>query len=737
MATKPLTLYLLVGAGVAGVSILGPAKFADLLRDITRVVSKHLKSIEDGSDSKRDHTDDVNMALIDQVRCPASCIDLPGMNLQQPAAAALMDQISISSLPFAPMSLEPSSQVHKLSLQVQQLSTSSRPITVVNAPPAQERGGSIVGYVIPVAVIGAAGYGVMCGGSIVGHAVPVALTGNIVGWQSLVQLLWVHVVESAWVCAIVVLARCGCDTSAHDQCHLLCLSASLRVQGWRVRDLMYVTRRGMDQAVNLMGDKVANRLSTSFLPIRLRSLVVQGWRVSDLMYVTRRGMDQAVKLMGAKVTELQTALDTAKKQLAGRLEGVSKSVAEGLKMQAIIKKDVIEVKGVVTSVSRDLDNMHGLVEGMLASLEQKQDIATLLRSCVSVLCLAILLPATPGLQDTKLASLEQKQDIATRGVLLLCSFVSRGLQGNPGNQELLKVRWGSFGGLWGLAHMPQMAVLQSATGKGITLQLSPALPCAPAICFPLILSGPGGHGLADMSQMAVPQLAAGKGAPAGGAVGLSGLKELEFISSALESSVHHTVVLSGLKELEFLSSAFESSPWCTTQWGCGCVAGEIVGSGASVGGAVGQWGSGAISLSGLKKLEFISSALESSVHHSGNLPLDPAYTYQPTRQASYQASTAERGMHGAAAAHGLHTAAPAAAQGLHASGATAEAAVVQSVREAGDVVLRRGVVIEEVGDGREGCGRPRPANEVSPPRAREGVPGGYPPRKLRHARFGD
>ncbi|CAI5932795.1 unnamed protein product [Closterium sp. NIES-64] len=449
------------------------------------------------------------------------------------------------------MSLEPSSQFHKLSLQVQQLSTSSRPITVVNAPPAQERGGSIVGYVIPVAVIGAAGYGVMCGGSIVGHAVPVALT--------------------------------GCDTSAHDQCHLLCLSASLRVQGWRVRDLMYVTRRGMDQAVNLMGDKVANRLSTSFLPIRLRSLVVQGWRVSDLMYVTRRGMDQAVKLMGAKVTELQTALDTAKKQLAGRLEGVSKSVAEGLKMQAIIKKDVIEVKGVVTSVSRDLDNMHGLVEGM----------------------------------DTKLASLEQKQDIATRGVLLLCSFVSRGLQGNPGNQELLKVRWGSFGGLWGLAHMPQMAVLQSATGKGITLQLSPALPCAPAICFPLILSGPGGHGLADMSQMAVPQLAAGKGAPAGGAVGLSGLKELEFISSALESSVHHTVVLSVLKELEFLSSAFESSPWCTTQW-CFLWVGQW-----------GQWGSGAISLSGLKKLEFISSALESSVHHSGNLPLDPAYTSNP------------------------------------------------------------------------------------------------------------
>ncbi|CAI5530686.1 unnamed protein product, partial [Closterium sp. Naga37s-1] len=109
--------------------------------------------------------------------------------------------------------------------------------------------------------------------------------------------------------------------------------------------------------------------------------------------------------------------------------------------------------------------------------------------------------------DTKLASLEQKQDIATRGVLLLCSFVSRGLQGNPGNQELLK-------------------------------------------------------GLADMSQMAVPQLATSKGSAAGGAVGLSGLKELEFISSALESSVHH----------------------------------------------------------------------------SGNLPLDPAYTSQPTRQASYQAS---------------------------------------------------------------------------------------------------
>ncbi|CAI5979878.1 unnamed protein product [Closterium sp. NIES-65] len=216
----------------------------------------------------------------------------------------------------------------------------------------------------------------------------------------------------------------------------------------------------------------------------------------------------------------------------------------------------------VTSGSRDLDNIHGLVEGM----------------------------------DTKLASLEQKQDIATRGVLLLCSFVSRGLQGNPGNQELLK----------GRADMSQMAVPQ---------------------------------GLADMSQMAVPQLAAGKGAPAGGAVGLSGLKELEFISSALESSVHHTgkgaggsgasgegwevlmlllgggggwgvreaVGLSGLKELEFLSSALESSPWCTTQ----------VGSTDVTAWRGGGWGvREAVGLSGLKELEFLPTALESSVHLS-------------------------------------------------------------------------------------------------------------------------
>ncbi|CAI5490213.1 unnamed protein product [Closterium sp. Naga37s-1] len=233
--------------------------------------------------------------------------------------------------------------------------------------------------------------------------------------------------------------------------------------------------------------------------------------------------------------------------------------------------------------------------------------------------------------------------------------------------------------------------------------------------------------------MAVPQLAAGKGAAAGGAVGLSGLKELEFISSALESSVHHS------------------------------------GKGAGRGGA------------------------------SGNLPLDPAYTSQPTRQASYQASYqasaaglerqtsasatapaaagiasrhsfgaggaaaaaaaaaaiatvsgrsrgesvpvivvgAGAGVHGMGSERGMHGAVAAAAHGLHATGAAAEAAVVQSVREAGDAVLRRGVVIEEVGDGRERYGRPLSASEVSPPRAREGGPGGYPPRKLRHARFGD
>ncbi|CAI5960620.1 unnamed protein product [Closterium sp. NIES-64] len=124
----------------------------------------------------------------------------------------------------------------------------------------------------------------------------------------------------------------------------------------------------------------------------------------------------------------------------------------------------------------------------------------------------------------------------------------------------------------GLAHMPQMAVLQSATGKGITLQLSPALPCAPAICFPLILSGPGGH------------VSNGRATGPGG----------------------HVTDGRGLSLLR---------------------------------GRARQQG-GAVGLSGLKELEFISSALESSVHHTGNLPLDPAYTYQPTRQASYQASTA-------------------------------------------------------------------------------------------------
>ncbi|CAI5984152.1 unnamed protein product [Closterium sp. NIES-64] len=374
----------------------------------------------------------------------------------------------------------------------------------------------------------------------------------------------------------------------------------------------------------------------------------------------------------------------------------------------------------VTSGSRDLDNIHGLVEGMVSGMWG-------LRAGMG----------RRGLgwryEDTKLASLEQKQDIATRGVLLLCSFVSRGLQGNPGNQELLKVSPSTLLPMHqGLAHMPQMAVLQSATGKGITLQLSPALPCAPAICFPLILSGPGGHGLADMSQMAVPQLAAGKGAPAGGAVGLSGLKELEFISSALESSVHHTGNLpldpaytyQPTRQASYQASTAglerQTSASATAPAAAGIASRHSFGAGGAAAAAAAA--AAIATVSGRSRGDSVSG-LGVGVGGGGG--------------AGMHGLGPERGMHGAAAAHGLHTAAPAAAQGLHASGATAEAAVVQSVREAGDVVLRRGVVIEEVGDGREGYGRPRPANEVSPPRAREGVPGGYPPRKLRHARFGD
>ncbi|CAK9872878.1 unnamed protein product [Sphagnum jensenii] len=103
-------VIILLGAGLAGSVLVGNSRISDILSDLSKVLAKHLK--EEG-DSSGEGTD---------------------------TAAAL------------------TAQVRRLSQELRQLASSSRAVTVVNANPSSTTA-NLSTLVLPVAVIGAAGYG--------------------------------------------------------------------------------------------------------------------------------------------------------------------------------------------------------------------------------------------------------------------------------------------------------------------------------------------------------------------------------------------------------------------------------------------------------------------------------------------------------------------------------------------------------------------------------------------------
>lgn len=215
-------LLMLVGAGVTGSVILNNPHLSNIFGEIAKVVIKHLKEVEK----------------------------------EKPDEAALDSTTAALT-----------AQVKRLSQELRQLASSSRPITVVNAP-AHSGSGGWLSYVVPVAVVGAAGYGYM------------------------------------W---------------------------------WK------------------------------------------GIHFGDLMYVTKRGMANAVDTMGKQMETLSSALANARRHLTGRLDVVSKTLDDSLEIQGAIKQEVTEVRDVVRGVGHDVECVQHLVEsleGKIDTLQVKQDIAT-------------------------------------------------------------------------------------------------------------------------------------------------------------------------------------------------------------------------------------------------------------------------------------------------------------------------------------------------------------------------
>ncbi|KAJ7545407.1 hypothetical protein O6H91_09G118200 [Diphasiastrum complanatum] len=128
----------------------------------------------------------------------------------------------------------------------------------------------------------------------------------------------------------------------------------------------------------------------------------KGWSWTDVMYVTKKNMSNAVASVTKQLEQLSTALSATKRQLASRLDLVSKTLDDSMQVQGLIKDQVVEVHGEVVRVGGEIENVQRIVEGL----------------------------------EVKLDAVQYKQDFTNQGIVLLCQFV-QGLEGVQ-RQDLLQ-----------------------------------------------------------------------------------------------------------------------------------------------------------------------------------------------------------------------------------------------------------------------------------------------------------
>ncbi|KAG9150471.1 hypothetical protein Leryth_010850 [Lithospermum erythrorhizon] len=115
----------------------------------------------------------------------------------------------------------------------------------------------------------------------------------------------------------------------------------------------------------------------------------KGIKFSDLMYVTKGGMATAVSNLTKHLEHVSNALAATKRHLTRRIENLDGKLDEQVETSKLIRNEVTDVRGDISRIGYDLDELQRLVCGM----------------------------------DDKLLSLEGKQDLANAGVMYLCSIV--------------------------------------------------------------------------------------------------------------------------------------------------------------------------------------------------------------------------------------------------------------------------------------------------------------------------
>lgn len=99
----------------------------------------------------------------------------------------------------------------------------------------------------------------------------------------------------------------------------------------------------------------------------------KGLSFSSIMYVTKRGLNTAVEQMGKQLDHVSAALSSTRKHMNQRLDTVSGKLDDSIVMTGFIKDQVEQVKGTVGRSIYEIENVNQKMEGLGLKIDEIQE----------------------------------------------------------------------------------------------------------------------------------------------------------------------------------------------------------------------------------------------------------------------------------------------------------------------------------------------------------------------------
>ncbi|RCV15628.1 hypothetical protein SEVIR_3G073900v4 [Setaria viridis] len=102
----------------------------------------------------------------------------------------------------------------------------------------------------------------------------------------------------------------------------------------------------------------------------------KGWKLSDMMFVTKRGLSEACNVVGSQLDQVSDAVVVTKKHLAGRIDLVDSSLDENKQIIEGTRDQVAVINMDLSAFQEDLQSVNLVVqtlESKMGRLESSQD----------------------------------------------------------------------------------------------------------------------------------------------------------------------------------------------------------------------------------------------------------------------------------------------------------------------------------------------------------------------------